>query len=902
MRTYNEELAINEIEKFLSSCKYKNTGFREISSQLYDKFIDNDDKHLIKLIKKLLIIYKRFHSKLLQTMIHKWQINVLKINYGIYNSNNNIFNLNDYDNELEEPQLENKPNLYLNNMKNNYKNKNNKICAKKNSKSKSKNKSDKNEGKSKNFISNSNIKKINKLSPLNTKNRDMINLNNKNKNYEDLFIELNHKKEKLNKKQDIYKDKEKNEIKNSNNKTFEEKNPNNNIEVEEHNNSLDNLIIDNNKNKQKDKIMNDNNMNENIYNDLNYNDYSSNFDYNYNSEINKSKSVDRNNFITIPSKPWVYSYYRKGNNNDDFMIKAKKKRPRMNNTERQELFNNLYNDSKKRYEKYKKLSMEKEAKFNTIYTFTPKIITNKINEKYLKNMADSKFNYNATNTSAFYNNGNNTSLITATNNNYSLLNNVRIDPNKNYKNDLGIVEEENKGESSLDFMTRLAEYEKIKKVKLEKIKNEVYLNTIGNKNINKSKKSFIKIPNNHLLNNSENYFENRQKNIEKITQNMYEEQGITFHPKTNKSFNDKIKNNIIERNKEFIKDKQEKLEKYSQIKEKECTFKPKINTLSTMAILNNSKAGLQQNSSFKTEQNSADVSKRLFDYQNKYKEKLEEKKSKYKKSYSFKPEISKNTDMILNNKKKMMEQIKENENNIINNMQEGNNYEINNNYNDHYNIMNYNNANNNINNTLLMKQKQLVQLEEISKRISELSEENVVYSDEKISSKKKNNDKNNDNTKLINEKNQIVFNDNSNSIENNNFQINPNAINNNNLNYLNNIKNNINYRNNIQMKNQNSNGNSDKILELAKNLLKEDLSLQQNSLGIHETMNYHNNRSKEGTNDLSSLMMYNNSKNSRYNNDYKISRKNNYAQEYDFDNIKGNKRIMDLNYYDNLLQ
>ena len=661
MKTYKEELAINEIEKLLSSCKYKNSGFKEISSQLYGKFIDNDDKHLIKLIKKLLIIYKRFNSKLLQSMLHKWQINTLKLNYGIYNSNNNIFNLNDCENELEEPQIENKPNLYLNNIKNNYKNNKSKIYAKKSSKSKSNNKSDKNE-KNKNLIYNPNVKKINKLSPLNNKKRGVVNLNlkNKNKDYDDLFIELNNKNVKINETQNIHKEKEKNEIKNNNNKTFEEKNlVNNNKEKgEDHNISLDNLIIDNNKSKQKDIFkMYDFILNENIDNNLNYNEFESNFDYNYNTEINKSKSVDRNNFITIPSKPWVYSYYRRGNNNDDFMTKVKKRRPRMNNTERQELFNNLYNDSKKRYEKYKKLSMEKEAKFNTIYTFTPKIITNRINEKYLKNMAESKFNYN-TNTSSFYNNGNNTSLITATNNNYSLLNNVRFDLNRNYKNGLGIVEEENKGEFPLDFMTRLAEYEKIKKIKLEKIKNEVYRNTIGNKNNNKNKNSYISIPNNHLLDNSENYFENKQKNIEKITQNMYEEQGITFQPKTNKSFNDKIKNNVIERNKEFIKDKQEKLEKYSQIKEKECTFKPKINTLSTMAILNNSKTGQQQNASFKTEQNSADVSKRLFDYQNKYKEKLEEKKSKYKQSYSFKPEISKNTDMILNNKKKMIEQIK----------------------------------------------------------------------------------------------------------------------------------------------------------------------------------------------------------------------------------------------------
>ena len=67
---------------------------------------------------------------------------------------------------------------------------------------------------------------------------------------------------------------------------------------------------------------------------------------------------------------------------------------------------------------------------------------------------------------------------------------------------------------------------------------------------------------------------------------------------------------------------------------------PKINTLSTMSILNNSKTGQQSNLSYKTE-NNLDVSKRLFDYQNIYKEKLEDIQSKYKERYPFKPEISK---------------------------------------------------------------------------------------------------------------------------------------------------------------------------------------------------------------------------------------------------------------------
>ena len=45
-------------------------------------------------------------------------------------------------------------------------------------------------------------------------------------------------------------------------------------------------------------------------------------------------------------------------------------------------------------------------------------------------------------------------------------------------------------------------------------------------------------------------------------------------------------------------------------------------------------------------------------------------------------------------------------------------------------------------------------------------------------------------------------------------------------------------------------------------------------------------------------MMNNSSSNSGYND---IPKNNNNSREYDFDSIKGNKRIMNLNYYDNLL-
>ena len=889
-------------------------------------------------------------------MLHKWQIITLKLNYGIFDyikidinkttyankirNKNKVFN---FENELDEPQLESKPKLLFKNISNSNNSKN-KSSESKNSKHNSNIKSTKIKKendirnqykKNKNNITN--IKKINYYSTSN----DKENRKRNSKTKRDSIPISSQKKKILNKTKDNNDDEQHNEtfknrtfegsmnnkkekLRNSNKKYYSNEGSNH-----AHNKKIKNLIIPIN-NRESDFY--DNNKKSNF--DRSNITYQS--DFNLNFGMDKSRSVDTverkpniSNFLSSKTKPWAYSYKR-SYNNEDTILKIKKKRPLMNNSERQELFNKLYNDSKKRKEKYKKLSMEKEAKFNAEYTFTPKIVPNKLNDMYLRNMADSKFSIN-TNSTTFYNNGGNTSMLTTTNN-YSLLN--RVDTNKNYN--LPIVLEENKSEIPVDFITRLGEYEKIKKNNLEKIKNEVDMDTKGNFNKNRNKYYSRKAPYNNIE-NSQYYFQKKQKNLDKIVQNMFEEQGITFHPKTNKSYNDRIKNDIIERNKEFMKDKQEKLLKYYNVKEKECTFKPKINNLSTISILSNSKALQQSNLSYKTEQNSSDVSKRLFDYQNKYKEKLEDIRSKYKENYSFKPEISKNTDIILNNRKRMMEQIKENEMNIINNIQEqeegdsNNNNDTNENGNENYNendndddgdndndnnndnenqnennsdnnysnenknviVNNFmkNNFNNDINNQLLLKQMKLGELEEISKRISELSEENMAYTDQKLSSQKKSEE----DKKVI--KNKSMF-DNKKMLykENSNFQINSLAENKNrNYSKISKINNNKNM----------SNVNSDKILELAKNLLNEDLiSKKMNEIGMddNEKMNYYNNNnngSKQSTNDFYSIMM-NNSKASGYN-DSKIHKKSYYTQEYDFDFINGNRRIMDLNYYDNLL-
>ena len=806
-------------------------------------------------------------------MLYKWQIITLKLNYGIYNfKEDENFNL---ENELDEPQREIKPLTYLKNvnMDNNFNvDSLNKIVK---SDVNSTRKSNDNYTKLKKENNNKNYKKNNKTKT-SLKNKN-INLDEFIiSNEEDNNINLN-QKSLINEKRKAINE---NEIENyNNNRTFEEniKHIQRNYSIEgqeEKFDNLENLIIPSTttkKNIEKDSdFYSFNNVESNIdKNEINYLTYLSDFNF----DNTKSKSVDKKlcltNIMNSKTKPWVYSYKRDSSNNiDDFMKKSKRKKPQMSKIERQALFNNLYNDGKKRQEKFLMLSMEKEAKFNTTYTFTPKVIHNKLNEKYLKNMADSKFNLSK---------------------NIST-NNIRIDKLKNYS-ELPIVMEENKDENQLDFMTRLAEYEKIKQTNLEKIKNEVEQNIRGS-NTNKNKNIFYygRMPYSHLINNTDNYFENKQKNLEKITKDMYEEQGITFQPKTNKSFNDKIKNDIIERNKDFIKTKQEKLLQKLKVKEKECTFKPKINNLSTISVLNNSKNGQQSIISYKTEQNTTDVSKRLFDYQNKYKEKLEDIRSKYKENYSFKPEISKNTDIILSNKKKLMEQIKEKETDIIDNVQN----EVENGYknNEEKNEINENQniyINNNINNALLAKQMKLGELEEISKRISVLQKENMDDSEQNISSDspKKEYDSKLIKNKPLNKRKKEVNNDNI-------YNMNPSVKN---------IHNNINYENYSKINDNATNQNSDSVMELAKNLLKENLlSKKQNTINMNENMNYINynkTKNKNITNDLGNLLMMNNSSsNSGYNDGPK---KYNNSHEYDFDSIKGNKRIMNLNYYDNLL-
>lgn len=282
--------------------------------------------------------------------------------------------------------------------------------------------------------------------------------------------------------------------------------------------------------------------------------------------------------------------------NESFQIPKRKKMVSTPNTPRvhkrtiskekqEELFTQLYNDSKTRKDKIRKLSLEKEKKFNSIYTFTPVI--------------------------------------------YTRQNNISTEGN---------------------FIERLSTYEKQKSKKMQQIKREIELNTP--KPITSNKR--IPITESHLIPIIKSYPQHKKEKIEKIKNEMLQEQGVTFKPVLNQSVNANIKENLIERNENFIKEKEAKLSYFSKCEDSECTFKPKINSDKLPVDNENKKVG-----------------ERLYEYQSKYRQKIEEMKSQYKTSYSFKPKISKNTNEILLNKQKMIEEIKNRYSNNQSRLNEG---------------------------------------------------------------------------------------------------------------------------------------------------------------------------------------------------------------------------------------
>ncbi len=271
--------------------------------------------------------------------------------------------------------------------------------------------------------------------------------------------------------------------------------------------------------------------------------------------------------------------------------------PKISKREQDKVFNALYNDSKYRKEKLKRLNEKKEEQLKLIYTFSPKQIPNKFNERYNKKLIKSQSRIE--------------------------LNNYNLNNNLNYNNSYIV-----------NFYNRLENYERKKKENLKKIKNDIF-ETIPHPKMIK-----MNIKDLHLPYNSKKFLSIKKQKIEQLRENILNEKGITFKPKLNENINSYIKNNFQERNEAFIKSKETKLNNIYE--DDECTFTPKINYESSLIQFNSR------------------IENRLYNYKKYYDKNLEYTRIKNEKVYSFHPKISKNTNLILENRRKNIEYIKQN--------------------------------------------------------------------------------------------------------------------------------------------------------------------------------------------------------------------------------------------------
>ena len=596
---FGEEYALDELEYYIKEIKYNYNLQNLISHNLLTQFIKNDDNHLDKLLRNLLIIKKRNQEKLVLKNLHKWFMNL----YSPYK----------IEQKKEEEIIENIVNKSINKDEkvNKYNNSNNNIYKEKISKNKK-------------LLNNLLKQKINKDNVFHNKINISLSCIKRNNSYNNISP------------------KKMNKILFS-------------IENTIFNNSMPNFChtfkINNScekpKNEKKAEIkdIKKNNISKNfsLIKGKEAKEKASKFCSSYKGK-NKLRKIKKN---ILAEKNLISSRNDSiKKNNKNTTNKNMKKCKKITDKIIRDFILNLKNNEKNREEKMIKLYKEHEVKINSIYTFSPKLISNKNNKKYFNKLVDKLFINN---------------IIDSIN--IKITNNNQIGPNNyenmnNNTNQLDIVLEENRKQNNFNFMLRLSEYEKRKKNNLEKIKNDIYIDEKKKflENIFYNNDEKYNIEEYHLLNSTYSYFINKKRNIEKLTKNIFDEQGITFEPKINNEYNQKIIQNYNFLNNEAnLNKKNEKIFEYLSNKDKECTFQPKIN--------DNIFEGNNNNN------NEINVSERLFGYQNKYKEKLKIKKEKYF-NFTFKPAISKNTKMILN-KRKLLENLKENIKNNLNESKRG---------------------------------------------------------------------------------------------------------------------------------------------------------------------------------------------------------------------------------------
>ena len=152
----------------------------------------------------------------------------------------------------------------------------------------------------------------------------------------------------------------------------------------------------------------------------------------------------------------------------------------------------------------------------------------------------------------------------------------------------------------------------------------------------------------------------KKEKSKQLREELLNEQGVTFRPKLNDNINLIITKSFQQRNLEYQKAKEIKLNNAKE--DMECTFSPKINSGHSHNASNNINNKSSNNNSHlnnKSDINHFNVGNRLYNYQNEYKKKLEEIKVKNEKNYSFKPKISKNTNLILQRKQRIKDLMRE---------------------------------------------------------------------------------------------------------------------------------------------------------------------------------------------------------------------------------------------------
>ena len=516
---YYENYVLEELEYYIKEVKYNNNIARDISRSILPKFVEDDDKRLKKLFRKILIIKKRNQQKQLMYNFYKWFRNI---------------NISD-DNNKKSRNIGNKENKISKNIE-----KSNSLLV----------------------INNYNAKSNNTKTTINKSPNLKLSNNKKAMSKTCSFLTKNNK--------------------NKTNKT-----------------SKTNSLISN---KTSPKIINNSKISSSFHFDANRNQNNKQKIKTKLNKNNKSCSISKQNPISFSETTTKNKKIKTPNKHKDMV---------------QNFMNNLIINKKNKEEKMKKLNDKHEEKINSIYTFTPKLIQNKKNEKYLKNMVDK--------------------LVINNNIRECSKNNISNDDNKNNsENRLNIVIEENRKNKDINFISRLSEYEKRRINNLEKIKNDILIEEYLNSDMSKFNyfNDKYNISDDHLLNVSNSYYHNKKKLIDKLIKDIDEEKGITFEPKLNKEYNNKIKSNFTNLKEVLTNKKNEKKYDYLSYKDKECTFQPRINYLDEMNLSNNR----------------SNVGERLLAYQDKYNQKLIELKNKSPR-YSFKPKISKNTYIILKKKR-----------------------------------------------------------------------------------------------------------------------------------------------------------------------------------------------------------------------------------------------------------